>query len=131
MSQGGGESGYTFNEILIAMNVIAIGILGYSAGTINVIRGNSASRDYAVAVNLAQDKLEQLKAQKNLVNTNNCPTAGDRDIHATGEPGGMYNRCWAISDSSLGAKLKQVAVTVSWLGRQNGEVVLTTLVYLE
>ncbi|MPZ77452.1 MAG: hypothetical protein GEU77_13110 [Deltaproteobacteria bacterium] len=131
MAQGGGESGYTFNEVLIAMNVIAIGILGYSAGTINVIRGNSASRDYTVAVNLAQDKLEQLKAQTNLVNTNNCPTAGDRDIAATGEPGGVYNRCWVISDSSLGANLKQVTVTASWPGEPNREIVLTTLVYSE
>lgn len=124
-----GESGFTFNEVLLAMNVIVIAILGYSAGTGNVIRWNSASRDYTVAVNLAQDKLEQLKAQKNWVDVNNCPTAGDRDIAATGEPGGVYDRCWVISDSPLGRELKQITVTVSWSDRESREVTLTTLVY--
>jgi Tfp pilus assembly protein PilV len=123
------ESGFTFNEVLLAMSVIVIGILGYSAGTGNLIRWNSASRDYTVAVNLAQDKLEQLKAQKNWIDENNCPTAGDRDIAATGEPGGVYNRCWLVTDSPLGTQLKQITVTVSWPGRESREVTLTTLVY--
>jgi Tfp pilus assembly protein PilV len=124
-----GQSGFTLNEVLLAMNVIVIAVLGYSAGTGNVIRWNSASRDYTVAVNLAQDKLEQLKAQRNWIDVDNCPTAGDRDLAATGEPGGVYNRCWMISDSPLGTELKQITVTVSWRDRESREVTLTTLVY--
>jgi Tfp pilus assembly protein PilV len=123
------EDGFTFNEVLLAMNVIVIGILGYSAGTGNLIRWNSASRDYTVAVNLAQDKLEQIKAQKNWTDVNNCPTAGDVDIAASGEPGGQYNRCWTIADSPLGSELKEITVTVSWRGRESREVTLTTLIY--
>jgi Tfp pilus assembly protein PilV len=123
------ENGFTFNEVLLAMNIIVIAVLGYSAGTGNLIRWNSASRDYTVAVNLAQDKLEQIKAQKSWIDVNNCPTAGDRDITATGEPGGVYNRCWVITDSPLGAELKQITVTVSWSHRESREVTLTTLVY--
>jgi hypothetical protein len=123
------ESGFTFNEVLLAMNVIVIAILGYSAGTGNVIRWNSTSRDYTVAVNLAQDKLEQLKAQRNWIDVNNCPTGGDRNIAASGEPGGVYNRCWIVSDSPLGAELKQITVTVSWQDLESREVTLTTLVY--
>ena len=123
------ENGFTFNEVLLAMNVIVIGILGYSVGTGNLIRWNSASRDYTVAVNLAQDKLEQLKAQKNWPDVNNCPTSGDRGIAATGEAGGQFNRCWVIADSPLGAELKEITVTVSWATRENREVTLTTLVY--
>lgn len=123
------EDGFTFNEVLLAMNVIVIGILGYSAGTGNLIRWNSASRDYTVAVNLAQDKLEQIKAQKNWTDVNNCPTGGDVDIAASGEPGGPYNRCWTIADSPLGSELKEITVTVSWHGRESREVTLTTLVY--
>jgi Tfp pilus assembly protein PilV len=128
-ARNGSESGFTFNEVLLAMNVIVIAVLGYSAGTGNLIRWNSANRDYTVAANLAQDKLEQLKAQKNWTDVNNCPTAGDRGLAATGEPGGMYNRCWIISNSPLGAELKQITVTVSWSDRESREVTLTTLVY--
>jgi hypothetical protein len=123
------EDGFTFNEVLLAMNVIVIGILGYSAGTGNLIRWNSASRDYTVAVNLALDKLEQIKAQKNWTDVNNCPASGDHDIAATGEPGGQYIRCWVIADSPLGAELKEITVTVSWPGRESREVTLATLIY--
>jgi hypothetical protein len=123
------HDGFTFNEVLLAMNLVVLGVLGYSAGTGNLIRWNSASRDYAVAVNLAQDKLEQIKAQKNWTDVNNCPASGDHDIAATGEPGGRYNRCWVIADSPLGAELKEITVTVSWPGRESREVTLTTLLY--
>jgi hypothetical protein len=123
------QDGFTFNEVLLAMTVIVIGILGYSAGTGNLIRWNSASRDYTVAVNLAQDKLEQIKAQKIWTDVNNCPTSGDHNIAATGEPGGRYNRCWVIADSPLGEELKEITVTVSWPGRESQEVTLTTLLY--
>ena len=123
------EDGFTFNEVLVTMNIIVIGILGYSAGTGNLIRWNSDSRDYTVAVNLAQDKLEQIKAQKNWTDVNNCPTAGDVSIAASGEPGGQYDRCWVIADSPLGSELKEIRVTVSWRSREQREVTLTTLLY--
>ena len=122
--------GSTLNEVLVAMNIVVVGILGYSISTVGVMRGNSASAHYAVAVNLAQDKMEQLKAQKNLTPTNNCPTSGERSITATGGAGGIFNRCWAVADSSLGSKLKQITVTVSWDVREHQEVTLTTLAYL-
>jgi Tfp pilus assembly protein PilV len=128
-SNGGGQRGYTFHEVLLTMGVISIGLLSYSVGTFNVIRRNSDSRDYTVAVNLAQDKLEQLKGQKNLANMNKCPMAGERNIDASGEAGGVYNRCWVIADSAMGAKLKQITVSVSWADGQHREVSFTTLVY--
>ena len=124
------ELGYTVNEVLVAMIIVVVGILGYSISTVGVMRGNSASSHYAVAVNLAQDKMEQLKGNKDLTNTNNCPGSGEREITAMAGPGGIYNRCWAISDSALGTKLKQITVTVSWDGAEHQEVTLTTLAFL-
>jgi len=123
------ECGYTFNEVLVAMNIVVVGILGYSVSTVGVMRGNSASSHYAVAVNLAQDKMEQLKGSKSLTNTNNCPVSGEREITAMGAAGGIYNRCWVISDSALGAKLKEITVTVSWEDREHQEITFTTLVF--
>jgi hypothetical protein len=34
-----------------------------------------------------------------------------------------------IADSTLGAELKEITVTVSWANRESREVILTTLVY--
>jgi len=43
---------------------------------------------------LAQDKMEQLKAQKQLVNDDRCPSAGDHAITATGTPNGIFVCLW-------------------------------------
>ena len=125
------QKGFTFNEVLVAINVIVIAILGYSLSTVGVIRGNLTNDNTTAAINLAQDKMEQLKAQKNLVNDDRCPSAGDRAITATGTLNGIFDRCWRIVDSPLGPQLKQIDVTVSWRDRENREIIVTTLVYSE
>jgi Tfp pilus assembly protein PilV len=125
------QTGFTLNEILVSINVIIIAVLGYSLSTVGVIRGNMTNDNTTVAINLAQDKLEQLKAQKKLVNENRCPSSGDPAITAAGTAGGIFNRCWRIADSSLGPHLKQIEVRVSWRDQDNREIAVTTLAYTE
>jgi prepilin-type N-terminal cleavage/methylation domain-containing protein len=123
------ESGFTFNEVLVAMSLVAIAVLGYFVTALSLIRGNTISDNYTVAVNLAQDKMEELKARAQFVNENRCPSAGDRGITASGFLGGAFDRCWKVADSSLGTHLKQIDVTVSWRDYENREVTISTLVY--
>jgi hypothetical protein len=110
---------------------MVIAVLGYSLTTVGVIRGNLTNDNTTVAINLAQDKLEQLKAQNKIVNLDRCPHAGDLSITATGTAGGIFDRCWRIVDSSLGPDLKQIDVKVSWRDRENREIILTTLIHTE
>ena len=128
---GSQQKGFTFNEVLVAINVIVIAILGYSLSTVGVIRGNMTNDNMTIAINLAQDKMEQLKAQKKLVNDDRCPRAGDRAITATGTPNGLFDRCWRIFDSPLGPQLKQIDVMISWRDHEKREIVVSTLVYSE
>jgi Tfp pilus assembly protein PilV len=123
------QEGFTFNEILVSLNIIVVAILGYALGTVGVIRAGSTNNNFTVAVNLAQDKMEQLKVHNPLSDINNCPDAGDRAITATGAVGGIFNRCWTISASSLGTTLKQVTVTVSWEDHEARQIAITTLVF--
>ena len=125
------QEGFTFNEILVAMSVSAIAILGYSLSTVGIIQGNASNDNTTVAINLAQDKMEQLKAQRNVINDDRCPNSGDRSITAVGAPNGIFDRCWRIVDSPLGTHLKQIDVTVSWQERGKREITITTLVYCE
>lgn len=126
------QTGFTFNEILVAMSIIMTAILGYSLNTVSVIRGNAVNDHATAAINLAQDKMEQLKAQqKTIINEDRCPDSGDQSIAATGAPNGIFARCWTIGDSSLGTRLKQITVKVSWLEREKHEITITTLVYEE
>jgi Tfp pilus assembly protein PilV len=125
------QSGYTFNEILVAVAITGIVVLCYSASTITVIRGNHTSENYTVAVNLAQDKMEQLRAHAPLANENRCPAAGESAINAKGAAAGIFNRCWTITDATLGTNLKQIEVIVGWEDKGPHSVMLTTLVYQE
>jgi type II secretory pathway pseudopilin PulG len=125
------QGGFTFNEILVAMNVIAIAILGYSVSIVGIIQGNASTDNTTVAINLAQDKMEELRTQRSLVNDDRCPALGDRSITAVGGPNGIFDRCWRIIDSPLGTHLKQIDVTVSWQERGKREITITTLLYGE
>lgn len=134
------QEGFTLNEILISIALIAIGILGFSLNTIGVIQGNFISGNYTVATNLAQDKLEKLKGRTSFGDEDTYDSAGsftctasnasaDRDLAATGAAGGIYDRCWRITDSALGSDLKQIDVTVSWYDYLDRSVTLSTLVF--
>lgn len=124
------REGFTLIEILVAISLIAIGILGFSLNTIGVIQNNYTSGNYSVATNLAQDKMEELLGQSTFSDVTNSPDPNN-PINATGASGGIFTRTWTISDPSLGTGLKQVTVTVSWtaylIGGRN--VTLTTFVF--
>lgn len=128
---GKDQTGFTFNEVLVAINLIVIAVLGYSLSTVGVIHGNLTNNNATVAVNLAQDKMEQLKAQSKLANADQCPSSGDHAMTAIGAPGGIFDRCWRVVDSPLGPNLKQIDVIVSWRDREDRKIVLSSLVYSE
>ena len=80
-------------------------------------------------INLAQDKLEELQAQRPLADGDLCPAGGDQGLSAKSGVGGIFQRCWKIAGSPLGVDLKQVEVVVSWRDHEPHRVTLTTLVY--
>jgi hypothetical protein len=123
------EAGFTFNELLVSINIVIVGVLSYSLATVGVLRGGLTSDNFTVAINLAQDKMEQLKAQNHVTNINNCPDGGNRGLSATGGVGGIFNRCWTIADSALGAKLKELTVKVLWQEHEHREITISTLIF--
>jgi len=124
-----GQDGFTFNEVLVAMSIIVVSVLGYSLSTLVVVRGNATSDHYSAAMNLAHDKIEELKAAAQITNEDRCPEGGEHNLSGMGNLGGIFNRCWKISDWLLGTRLKQVDVTVTWRDYENREVKLSTLIY--
>jgi Tfp pilus assembly protein PilV len=124
-----GEQGFTFNEVLVATSITVVAILAYSLSAVGVIREQKRSDDLTVAIQLAQDKMEQLKSQTDIANEDRCPNAGEHQLSATGTAGGIFDRCWTISDSAFGANLKQVSVTVTWRGYESHEVTIATLIH--
>jgi Tfp pilus assembly protein PilV len=126
-----GEQGVSYTEVLMSLTLVSVGVLGFSLNTVSVIQGNHRSADYTVAANLAQDKMEQLKAQPAPADIDNCPAAGERGITATGAPGGVYDRCWTVKNSIVGSGLKEIVVIVSWKEAEIRSIKLSTLVAVE
>ena len=126
----GSQAGFTFNELLVAMNIVAVAVLGYSLSSSDVIRRQTISGNQTAAIHLAQDKLEELQARKNSPDGDLCPSEGDRGISAKGSGPGIFDRCWKIAASALGTNLKQIDVTVSWRDHAAHQVTLSTLVFI-
>ena len=125
------QEGFTLNEILVSIALIAIGVLGFSVNTIGVIQGNQISGNVTIASTLAQDKIEEIKASGTLTN-------GSDNITATGASGGTFTRTWTIATSSLndatvgavGSSLKEITATVSWTEYQlTRQVSVSTLLF--
>lgn len=116
------ERGFTLIEVLVAIAIISIGVLALGANTTSITRSNRLSANTTIAVNLAQEKLEEAKAQPSLANGTftDAPPGPRRSIFA---------RTLAISDSPE-AGLKQVDVTVTWMEYGvDRSVALSTYVY--
>jgi len=124
------QRGYTFNELLVAMAIGVTFVMSAGLNTASMFRQQAINSNATIALQLAQDKLEDLHTRRNLVDENRCPGAGDIGLSASGATGGRFDRCWRIQPSPLGANLKQVDVTVTWSDLQPREVTLSALVFL-
>jgi type IV pilus assembly protein PilV len=106
------REGFTLVEIMIAVFILTVALLGMAAVTTMVVKGNAYSRQATTASMLVKDKLEQLK------NTNVASLAGGTDYRnadsSTGTAGALYTRTWTITP---GATTTTIAVTVQWLSQ--------------
>ncbi len=123
------EAGFTFNELLMTMGLVAFVVVSSSVGSLNLIRRQVVSDNLTVAINLAQDKIEELQARRPLSDLNLCPGGGDQGLSARRGVAGVFDRCWKIAPSSLAANLKQIDVVVSWRDHEVHETTLTTLAF--
>lgn len=101
------ETGFTVIEVLVAIAIIAVGVLALAANTVSVTQGNRISANTTIATNLAQEKIEEVKAQSAF-------TDGTVTDTVEGSSGITFTRTRLISNSSLAAHLRQIDVTVSW-----------------
>lgn len=110
------DSGFTLVEILVAMAIFAIAVLGLAIGATSVMRANQTSYFNTVATNLAQDKLEQFKATA-VASLPACP------VYTTSDPncfdnqtslGLTFTRSWQIIANSPVAGVSRLDVKIDW-----------------
>lgn len=107
------QNGFSLIELLIAMSVLAIGMLAAASMQYSAVRNNTQGNVSTQASMLAKAQLEMLKNQ-DIGSAVLAP--GDYNdpasIDENGNPGGIYNRSWKIDP--LGAAARRIRVTVEW-----------------
>jgi prepilin-type N-terminal cleavage/methylation domain-containing protein len=106
--------GFTLVEILIAITIFCFAVLGLAIGTVSVIRTNQTSHLRANAVNLAQARLEELRAMTSTAFSGlSCPSSTPCSDNATAS-GVTFTRQWWITANSPVVGVNRIDVTVNW-----------------
>jgi prepilin-type N-terminal cleavage/methylation domain-containing protein len=108
------NDGFTLVEILIAITIFCFAVLGLAIGTVSVIRSNQTSHLRASAVNLAQARLEELRAMSSTAfSALACPSSTPCSDNATAS-GVTFIRQWWITTNSPVAGVNRIDVSVNW-----------------
>ena len=116
------KKGFTLLELLIALVVLAIAVLGVAHALTVVSTNRALSYHITVASNLAQDKLEEIKRLAYTHGDLNGSSVGithpdlNNPINETGqnEIDAIYNRSWIVWTNTPINGTKAISVTVSW-----------------
>ncbi|MDY6854101.1 MAG: prepilin-type N-terminal cleavage/methylation domain-containing protein [Thermodesulfobacteriota bacterium] len=123
------EKGFTLLEVLIALAIFSISLLGLASLSVYTVKGNASSKRISSATVLAESQVE---AFQNMAFNNANLNPGTRSdpnnpVDEDGNSGGMYTRTWTVTDNTPFSGIKKVAVTVSW-DSGNHSVTLNTLI---
>ncbi len=106
----GNENGTSLLEVLVAMVILAFGVLGLAPMIVTSMYGNSYSNQVTVADAIAQDRLEEMKTWVQVDPIPYSQTVSN--IH------GIFTRQTladdVTSDASIPAGVYRIQVTVTW-----------------
>ena len=101
------HEGFTLIELLIAIVILSVGLLGMATLTGSIVQKNKLSNDLTAATTLAQDKLEEVRA-------NGYAGAVSEPKTACATPFSEYQREVTVTNNTPAAGMKQVTVKVYW-----------------
>ncbi len=119
------EEGFTLGEVMIALVVLTVGLLGLAVLTGSIVGANALSRDRVAAATMAQGKMEELN-NMSFSSLQNMTSQGA--FTGSDNPGGAYSREWSISMDTPVPGTATLLVKVEWpWGGSSREVELRTI----
>ena len=118
------QSGFSLIEVLIAMAILALSLLAAATMQVSSIRNNASGNMVTQANMLAKAQMEVLK---NTADITTLADGAENNIDADGQPGGIYNRSWMVTN--LGTTARRItadsakptrrrhSVTAAWAGK--------------
>jgi type IV pilus assembly protein PilV len=103
------SAGFTLIEVIVAIVLLGVGLMGLAALSTTVTRANVQSSSLTTATALAQERAERLRTE-------------DYDALASGNDSRVvdnvaYTRSWVVTAEDPEPGLKTVAIAVSWTTR--------------
>lgn len=115
-------AGFTLVEVLVAVGILSVGMLGLAVGAISITRANKTAQFHTMATNLAQEKLEQIKATT-VANVTQCLSSCET---APTYLGVTFTRKWTVTADTPAGGLTQITVTVDWTDYTSHTVSVTS-----
>lgn len=112
------HEGFTLLEVLIAIVILSLGLLGLSAMTISTIRGLTFSEKMTTATNLAQEKMEDIK---NTAYAGVSQTSYPMEDYGAIAEFTQFKREVEIRENEVLANTKTAIVSVSWKRLKGGQ----------
>ncbi|MBN2069962.1 MAG: prepilin-type N-terminal cleavage/methylation domain-containing protein [Candidatus Krumholzibacteriota bacterium] len=113
------QKGMTLVEVIVALTVFAIGVLGLSRVMFRAMHANMNSKHTVVATNLAHEKMEEVigSIRYSAINSTNFPSEDFEQVNVADPEYRIFKRTVAISDSlnAVGnSVMKEITVRVEW-----------------
>lgn len=105
----GRNHGFTLIEVIVAILLLTVALLGLVSLTTMAIKGNAFNKTSSTATTLAKDKMEELKSMAYTA----IPAGPTTDNWAADgiTAGSYFTRTWS---ATLGTGTKTITITVSW-----------------
>ena len=107
------------------MSILTISLLSAIMTTCYVIKSNAMSKNMTFAVNLAQNKIDDLKIADY---TSGIAGSTETDIDENGASGGIFDRTVTVVSENITLEYKTVEVKIDWNDYSSRQLVLKTII---
>ncbi len=112
-------NGFALVEVLVALIILSISLLGLGGLMVTTTKNNSFGSHMTEAATFAEAKLEELRAMRG----ENVPEGTNSD-QKSGSTGINYTRNWTVATSGV---LKMITISINWQDRTNHSIRLTSV----